>query len=85
MSIVRCTWDPAATSLHARRLRQSLPEAPGLAMLIRCGKPLGVFDLGLGSLPRVDERGGMDRQVVKSRLPALIIGWRSDGVDRSRD
>jgi hypothetical protein len=54
-------------------------------MLIRYGKPLGVFDLGPGSLPRVDERGEMDRQVVKSCLPALIIGWRSDGVDLSRD
>jgi hypothetical protein len=40
---------------------------------------------GPGFLPRVDERGGMDRQVAKYCLPALIVGWRSDGVDYSRD
>jgi hypothetical protein len=54
-------------------------------MLIRCEKPLGTFDRGLGSLPQVDERGGRGRQVVKSCLPMLIIGWISDGVDHSRD
>jgi hypothetical protein len=27
----------------------------------------------------------MGRQVVKSYLPTLIIGWRSDGVDYSQD
>jgi hypothetical protein len=29
--------------------------------------------------------GGGGRQVVKSCLPALIIGWRSDGVDHYWD
>jgi hypothetical protein len=30
-----------------------------------------MFDQGPRSLPRVDERGGRRRQVVKSRLPVL--------------
>jgi hypothetical protein len=76
-------WAPTAMSLRARRLRQPLLEAPGLAMLIHCGKPLGMFDQGPGSLPRVNERGGMGRQVVKSHLATLIIGWRSDVMDYS--
>jgi hypothetical protein len=54
-------------------------------MLIRCGKPPGMLDRGPGSLPWVDERGGRGRQVAKSYLPELIVGWRSDGVDYSRD
>jgi hypothetical protein len=40
-----------------------------------------MLDRGPGSIPWVDERGGRGRQVVKSHLPMLIIGWRSDGVD----
>jgi hypothetical protein len=64
-----------ATSLRARRLRPSLLEAWS-------GKPLGMLDRELGSLPWVDERGRRGRQEVKSRLPALIVGWRS-GVDHS--
>jgi hypothetical protein len=44
-----------------------------------------MFDRGPGSLPRVVEIGGRGRQMVKSRLPALIIGWRSDGMDCSWD
>jgi hypothetical protein len=39
------------------------------------------FDWVPESLPRVIERGERGKQVVKSRLPALIVGWRSDGVD----
>jgi hypothetical protein len=35
--------------------------------------------------PRVNERGGRGKQVVKSCLPALIVGLRSDGVDHSWD
>jgi hypothetical protein len=54
-------------------------QGPEQAMLIRCGKPSGTHDWGPGSLPWVDKRVGRGRQVVKSRLPALIIGWRSDG------
>jgi hypothetical protein len=54
-------------------------------MLIRCGKPLGMFDRGPGSLPWVDERDGKGRQVLKSCMFVLIVGWRSDGVDCSRD
>jgi hypothetical protein len=54
-------------------------------MLIHCGKPLGTFDRGPRSLPRVDERGGRGRQVVKSCLPVLIMGWRVYGVDHSRN
>jgi hypothetical protein len=56
-------------------------RGPERAMFIRCGEPPGTFDRGPGSLPWVVERGGRGRQVVKSSLPALIIGWRSDGVD----
>jgi hypothetical protein len=50
-------------------------------MLIYCGKPPPphTLDRGPRSLPQVDERGGRGRQVAKSRLPALIVGWRSDG------
>jgi hypothetical protein len=36
-------------------------------------------------MPRVDEKGGRGRQVAKSRLLVLIVGRRSDGMDRSRD
>jgi hypothetical protein len=54
-------------------------------MLIHCEKPPGTLYWGPGSLPRVDERGMRGRQVAKSRLPMLIIGWRSDGMDYSRD
>jgi hypothetical protein len=50
-------------------------------MLIRCGEPSGTFDRGASSLPWVIEKGGRGRQVVKSRLLVLIIGWRSDGMD----
>jgi hypothetical protein len=48
-------------------------------MFICCAEPPGTFDRGPGSLPRVIERGGRGRQVVKSRLRTLIVGWRSDG------
>jgi hypothetical protein len=44
-----------------------------------------MFDQGPRSPPRVDERGVMGRQVVKSRLLVLMVGWRNDVVDRSRD
>jgi hypothetical protein len=44
-----------------------------------------MFDRGPGFLPRVIGRGRRGRQVVKSHLPALIIAWRSDGVDCSWD
>jgi hypothetical protein len=54
-------------------------------MFICYGKPPGTFAQGPGSLPRVDESGGWGRQVVKSRLSALIVGWRSDGMDHSWD
>jgi hypothetical protein len=50
-------------------------------MLIRYGEPPDTFDQGPESLPWVIERGGRGRKVVKSRLPALIVGWRSDGAD----
>jgi hypothetical protein len=36
-------------------------------------------------MPQVNERGRRGKQVAKSSLPALIIGWRSDGVDNSQD
>jgi hypothetical protein len=32
-----------------------------------------------------DERGRIGRQVVKSHLSTLIVGWRSDDVNHSRD
>jgi hypothetical protein len=57
----------------------------GWQCLSVCGKPTGVLYWGPGSQPRVDERGGMGSHVVKSCLPALIVGWRSDGMDYSRD
>jgi hypothetical protein len=43
-------------------------------MFIRYGEPLGTFDRGPGSLPRVVERGRRGRQVVKSHLCVLIVG-----------
>jgi hypothetical protein len=54
-------------------------------MLVHCEKPPGTLDQGPGSLPRVEERGGRGRQVVKSHLPVLIVGWRNDGMDSPRD
>jgi hypothetical protein len=54
-------------------------------MFIRCGEAPGTFDRGPRSLPWAIETGERGRQVVKSRLPVLIIGWRSDGVDHSWD
>jgi hypothetical protein len=38
-----------------------------------------MLDRGPRPLPWVDERGGRGRQVAKSCLPVLIVGWRSDG------
>jgi hypothetical protein len=52
-------------------------RGPGLAMLIHCGRLQGAFHRGPESLPLVNERGEMGRQVVKSYLFTLIIGWRS--------
>jgi hypothetical protein len=52
-------------------------------MFIHCGEPPCMFDRGLGSLPRVVERGRRGRQVVKSCLPVVIVGWRSDDVEHS--
>jgi hypothetical protein len=40
-----------------------------------------MLDREPGFVPQVDERGGWGRQVVKSCLPTLIVGWRSDVVD----
>jgi hypothetical protein len=45
----------------------------------------GLLDWRPKSWPRVDKRGERGRQVVKSRLLMLIVGWRSDRVDHSRD
>jgi hypothetical protein len=48
--------------------------------------PPETIDRGPRSLTlQVDERGRTGRQVVKSHLPTLIIGWRSDGTDHSWD
>jgi hypothetical protein len=58
---------------------------PEWVMFIRCVEPPGTFDQGPGSLPRAIERGGRCRQVVKSYLPALNVGWKSDGVDHYQD
>jgi hypothetical protein len=44
-----------------------------------------MFDRGPRSLPWVIEIGGRGRQMVKYHLPALIVGWRSDGMDHSQD
>jgi hypothetical protein len=60
-------------------------QGPEWAMFIHCVDPTNTFDRGPSSLPWVVERGGRGRQVVKSCLPTLIIGWRSDGVDCSWD
>jgi hypothetical protein len=56
---------------------------PGVGDAFCCGKPPSTFDQGPRSLPQVNERCERGRQVVKSHLPMLIIGCRSDGVDRS--
>jgi hypothetical protein len=56
-------------------------QGPEWAMLIRCRKPPDTLDRGLGSLPRVNERGERGKQMVKSHLLTLIIGWRIYGVD----
>jgi hypothetical protein len=44
-----------------------------------------MLDCGPRSMPRLNERGRRYRQVLKSYLPTLIIGWRSDDVDHSWD
>jgi hypothetical protein len=54
-------------------------------MLIHYREPSGTIVWGPGSLSRVIERVGRSIQVVKSSLPALIIGWICDGMDHSRD
>jgi hypothetical protein len=71
-------WDPAATSIRARCLSQLLPKAWSRQCLSICGMPPNTHDRRPRSLPWVDERGERGRRVVKSRLPVLIIGWRSD-------
>jgi hypothetical protein len=53
-------------------------RGPEWAMLIPYGKPPGMLDRGPRFLSLVDERGGRGRQVAKSHLSALIVGWRSD-------
>jgi hypothetical protein len=42
--VVRCAWVPVAMTRRVRRLRLPLPQAPGSAMLICCGRPSGAFD-----------------------------------------
>jgi hypothetical protein len=44
-----------------------------------------MLNQGLRSMPWVDERGGRGRLVAKPYLPMLIVGWRSDGMDHSRN
>jgi hypothetical protein len=66
-------------SLHTRRRRPSLAESRSGQFLSVCGKPLGKLDQGLGSLSQVNKRGRRGKRVVKSRLPMLIVGQRSDG------
>jgi hypothetical protein len=56
-------------------------RGPGVGNAYMLREAPGTFDRESGSLPRVDKRGGRGRQVVNSRLPTLIVGWRSDGVD----
>jgi hypothetical protein len=53
----RCVWIPTATSLHARRLRQTLPMARGERCLSVVGKPLGTF----WPEARVHALGGWER------------------------
>jgi hypothetical protein len=67
--------------LSCQASKAAASQGPERAMHIHCGKPPGTLDQGPRSLHRVDERGGRGRQVVKSYLPALIIGWRSDGCE----
>jgi hypothetical protein len=54
-------------------------------MLVHLREAPGYVPPGPGFLPRVDKRGGMGSQVAKSWLPTLILGWRRDDVDYSRD
>jgi hypothetical protein len=49
------------------------------------GKPLSALYRGPRSLSQVNERDGMGSQVAKSYLPVLIVGWRNDGIDYSRN
>jgi hypothetical protein len=64
--------------------KDTTSRGPEWAMLICCGHPPGMLDRGA----RVNVPGQRERregkQVVKSHLLALIVGWRSNGVDRSR-
>jgi hypothetical protein len=66
-------------------LRPPLPESLESAMLIYRRESLDTVDGGPGFVPWVIKRGGRDRQVVKSYLPTVIIGWGSDGIDYNRD
>jgi hypothetical protein len=59
--VVRCAWASVATSHHDRRLRPPIPEALGLAMLIRYWKPPSVFDRRPGSCLRLREAGRVNR------------------------
>jgi hypothetical protein len=71
--------------LFCQTLKTDATRGPKQVVLIRSGRPLGQFDQRLGSLPWVAARDGRGRQVVKSCLTMLIVGWRSDDVDRYRD
>jgi hypothetical protein len=70
-------------SCHAPKTAASL--GPKRAKLIRFGEPPGMFDQGPGSLPRVVEGDRRDRQVVKSCVVVLIVGWISEGANYSQD
>jgi hypothetical protein len=80
MRVGSCGYVPLCQTPKAAASR-----AQERAILIRCGQPPGMLDQGPWSRPRVDESGGRGRQVAKSRLTVLIVGWRSDGMDHSQD
>jgi hypothetical protein len=54
----------------------------GNAYLLR--EALGHAWPGAQVFAQVNERGGRGRQVAKSCLPTIIIGWRRDVIDCSR-
>jgi hypothetical protein len=79
-------WAPVATSCHDRRLWLPLPEAPGLAMPIRCWKSLSVLDRRPGPCPALRrEVGQADRWCNpacscpswRGKVKVWIITWIS--------
>jgi hypothetical protein len=67
--VVSCTWAHVATSHRDRGVRLPLPEALGLAMLIRCWNPPGMFEWRPGPCPRLRREAG---RADRWRNPACL-------------